>query len=178
MVEECLRLALQAPSGMNNQRWHWVVVTDQGKKNALAEVYQEAFDAVYPPEVVTSMDAEQRRIHGSARYLATNLARVPVLVIPCQWTRIDDSTVFRQAGWWASILPAVWSFMLALRSRGLGSCITTMHLTEEERVAGLLGIPYERCTQVALLPVAHTLGTDFTSARRRPLEDVVHWNAW
>lgn len=178
VVEQCLRLALHAPSGMNSQRWHWVVVTDPEKKAALADVYAESTSAVYTPDVVEAMDDAQRRIYASARYLADNMARVPVLVVPCQWRRVDGAAVFQQAGYWASILPAVWSFQLALRSRGLGSCITTMHLTQEERVASLLGIPYERCTQAALLPVAYTLGTDFRQATRGPLDDVVHWNAW
>lgn len=178
VVEECLRLALQAPSGMNNQRWHWVVVTEPAKKTALAEVYEESISTVYTTDVVGAMDKNQRRIFESARYLADNLARVPVLVIPCQWRRVDGAPAFEQAGYWASILPAVWSFMLALRSRGLGSCYTALHLTQEQRVASLLGIPYERCTQAALLPVAYTIGTGFKPARRGPLDDVVHWNAW
>lgn len=178
VIEECLGLALQAPSGMNHQRWHWLVVTDPAKRAGLAQIYAESFDAVYTTEVVDAMTAEQQRIHGSARYLADTMAKVPVLVVPCQWRRVDGATVREQAGYWGSLLPAVWSFMLALRSRGLGSCYTALHLDQEQRAADLLGIPYERCTQAALLPVAYTIGTDFKPARRGALDGVVHWDTW
>ena len=178
VVEECLRLAVQAPSGMNQQRWHWVLVSEPEKKQALADLYREAFDAVYTPEVVGAMSEPEQRIQASARHLADNMARVPVMVIPCQWRRVDRAGVREQAGYWGSLFPAVWSFMLAARSRGLGTCFTALHLEHEQRAASLLGIPYERCTQAGLIPLAYTLGTAFKPATRRPLESVVHWNSW
>ncbi|MCV7231873.1 nitroreductase family protein [Mycobacterium branderi] len=178
VVQECLRLAVQAPSGMNHQRWHWVLVTAPAKKAALADIYRQSFTAVYRPDVVGAMSKDQRRIYESARYLADNLARVPMMLIPCQWRRVDGATVREQAGFWGSLLPAVWSFMLALRSRGLGSCWTAVHLDQERAASSLLGIPYEKCTQAGLFPIAYTIGTDFKPAARGPLEDVVHWDAW
>jgi nitroreductase len=39
VVEECLRLASQAPSGGNNQRWRWMVVVDADKKKVVAGYY-------------------------------------------------------------------------------------------------------------------------------------------
>ncbi len=78
---------------------------------------------------------------------------------------------------WASILPAAWSFLLALRSRGLGSVWTTLHLAKEREVAELLGIP-DGVTQVALFPVAYTIGTDFKPAQRPPVEEITSWNTW
>ena len=83
-----------------------------------------------------------------------------------------------QAGYWGSILPAVWSFMLAARSRGLGTAWTSMHLVYEREAAALLGIPYERCAQAGLIPVAYTKGTDFRPASRGALDGIVHWDTW
>jgi nitroreductase len=163
---------------MNNQRWHWVLVSDRAKKTALADLYRQSFDAVYTADVVGAMSEDHRRIHESARYLADNFARAPVIVIPCQWRRADGAAVREQAGFWGSLLPAVWSFMLALRSRGLGSCWTALHLDREKAAASLLGIPYERCTQAGMFPVAYTIGTQFKPAARTPLEKVVHWDTW
>jgi nitroreductase len=100
------------------------------------------------------------------------------MLIPCQWGRVDGAGNGAQAAWWGSLLPAVWSFMLALRSRGLGSAWTTLHLGHEEEVAGLLGIPYARCAQAGLFPVAYTVGTEFKTGPRKPLDGIVHWDAW
>lgn len=178
VIEECLELALQAPSGSNRQAWHWVFVSDTEKKAAIAEVYKACFSAVYGPDVVPEMTEREERMWRSARYLADNFAAVPVMLIPCQWRRVDDAPVREQAGYWGSLLPAVWSFMLALRSRGLGSAWTTLHLEQEKEVAEILGIPFERCTQAGLFPVAYTVGTEFKRGPRKPLETVLHWNGW
>jgi len=90
----------------------------------------------------------------------------------------DVPSSFVQAVFWGSILPAAWSFMLAARARGLGTSLTTVHLYYEQEAAQVLGIPYERVTQAALIPVAYTLGTDFKPAPREPLESVLHWDRW
>jgi nitroreductase len=178
VIEECLALALQAPSGMNYQRWHWVFVTEAVTKAAIAEIYLNAFNKFYGPDVIAAMNDSERRILGSTQYLAENVRRAPVLLIPCQWRRVDGAGTFAQAGFWGSLLPAVWSFQLALRSRGLGSAWTTMHLDREEEVAELIGIPYQRCTQAGLFPIAYTIGTDFKPAPRKDLDSVVHWERW
>jgi nitroreductase len=178
VIDECLSLALQAPSGMNYQRWHWMFVTDPDKKAAIADIYLASFRKFYGPDVVAAVSAAERRILGSTQYLAENMGRAPVLLIPCQWRRIEGAATFPQAGFWGSLLPAVWSFQLALRSRGLGSAWTTMHLDREQEVAELLGIPYERCTQAGLFPIAYTMGTDFKPAPRKDLSSVVHWEKW
>ena len=178
VVNECLRVALQAPSGGNRQAWHWVFVTDPEKKRAITEYYREAFVQAYGPDVVPEMTDTQRRMWLSARYLADNFDRVPIMLIPCQWNRVEGERNAVQAGYWGSLLPAVWSFMLALRSRGLGSAWTTLHLEHEREVADLLGIPYERCTQGGLFPIAYTKGTDFKPGARNAAEGIVHWDAW
>jgi nitroreductase len=76
-----------------------------------------------------------------------------------------------------SILPAVWSFQLALRARGLGSTFTTLHLRRADEAAELLGIP-AHIMQVGLVPVGYTIGTDFRPAQRPPLEGIMHWEQW
>ena len=68
--------------------------------------------------------------------------------------------------------------MLAARSRGLGTCWTTFHLKYEKEVAEILEIPFEKITQVALIPVAYTIGTKFKTAARKPLKEVLHLESW
>jgi nitroreductase len=100
------------------------------------------------------------------------------MLIPLVEGRLEGTGVMLQASAWGSILPAVWSFMLALRERGLGSAWTTLHLAHEREVAELLGIPYDTYTQAGLFPVAYTEGTEFKRAKRLPLDDIIHFNTW
>lgn len=178
VVEECLSLALQAPSGSNRQAWHWVFVDDAETKAQLGKLYLDCFTEVYGPDVVPEMTEQERRMWMSARYLADTFPKVPVITIACQWGRPDDAPVAEQAGYWGSLLPAVWSFMLALRSRGMGSAWTTLHLRREEQAANLLGIPFERCAQGGMFPVAYTLGTNFKAGPRKEADRIIHWNQW
>lgn len=175
VILDCLRLAQQAPTGSNAQTWQWVVVTDPAVRGGLAEIYADA-SADYFAQPVTG-DEQTRRVRDSAVYLRDHLHEVPVHVIPCIRGRADQVPPEQAAGWYGSILPATWSFQLALRARGLGSAFTTLHLRQAARAAQLLGIP-DDYTQVALLPVAYTLGTDFRPARRPPVETIVHWDGW
>jgi nitroreductase len=182
LVKECLELALQAPSGSNRQGWHWIVVTDADKRATIADYYRRSWaeysSAVSSVDRLTDPDriATQRRVVDSATYLAEHLHEVPVFVIGCieAGERMADGN---QAGLWGSLLPAAWSFMLAARSRGLGTAWTTLHLGYETEIAELLGIP-AGVRQGVLLPTAYSVGVDFGKARRVPLDEVLHVDGW
>ncbi len=180
VLEECLRLGQQAPVGSYNEIWHFVVVTDAEKRAALGELWR-SFGQKYlgeRPEPDPARGAHATRLLDSVWHLMDHIGDVPVHVIPCIEGRTDGKTAPVQASKFGTIVPAVWSFMLAARSRGLGTCWTTFHLAHEREAADLLGIPYDDVMQVALIPVAYTIGTDFRPARRKPLETMVHWDAW
>lgn len=177
---DCIGLAQQAPTGSNRQGWRWLIVDDTDKRKALAELYKKGGGEYLAQalEQTPEGDAQTMRVYDSAMYLVEHLAEVPVHVIPCQKGRLPANTPPGMvAGYYGSIFPAVWSFQLALRARGLGSVITTLHLGCEAEAAKLLGIP-DNVSQVALLPVAYTVGTDFKPAKRPPPESIVHWNEW
>ena len=176
---DCVDIAHQSPTGSNSQRWRWMMIEDPAKKLAIAELYRIHFAAKYaasePPEPGSQAD----RINQSAQHLADHLHQVPVLVIPLLADRMGEGIPsWRQASRWGGILPAVWSFMLALRERGLGSVWTSLHLESEREVAELLGIPYDTYSQAGLFPVAYTIGTDFKLAKRPPAEEFVRWDEW
>jgi nitroreductase len=190
VIRECLEVAVQAPTGGNRQSWHFVVITDAEKRKALGDIYRRGW-ADYmklPINQPEAFDVLRRRspdraevlarVRDSSDYLAEHMHEAPVLLVPCHRGRVDGASAFEQAGFWNSISPAIWSFMLAARARGLGSALTTVHLFYERDAADLLGIPYDKVTQAALLPVAYTKGTDFSPAAREPIERVVSWNAW
>lgn len=182
LIRECLELATQAPTGGNRQTWHFIVVTDAEKRKAIGEFYRQGWYSVYGSADITpppGQDAQgQERIYNSATYLADHMYEVPVHIIPCVYGRLEGAPNMAQAANWGSILPAVWSFMLAARARGLGTAWTTLHLLHEKETADILGIPYEKIAQAALIPLAHTLGTDFKPGPRRPLDEVLHWDQW
>lgn len=185
LIERAIEIAFQAPTGSNAQGWHFMVVTDAAKRRGLADLYRNAF------EIYTNPDSPMRqelpaddlratqlpRILDSATYLAQHLHEAPVHIVPCIEGRIENAGVLAQASVYGSILPAVWSLMLALRARGVGSAWTTLHLMYEQDAAKLLGIP-DHVTQVALLPVAHFKGEDFKPAKRLPARTLTHWNTW
>ncbi len=182
VIRECLELTQQAPTGGNRQGWRWLVVTEARTRAALAEIYRKGAGSYLDDahaEATASGAAQDARVYDSARYLAARLQDVPVHVIPC--IGIDhlpaEPSRHNWAGLMGSIFPAVWSFQLALRARGLGSVLTTLHLNCEAEAAALLGIP-DSVMQVGLLPVAYTVGTDFKPARRPPLDEVAHWEKW
>ncbi len=177
VILECLRLAIQAPTASNDQNWRWLVVTDPAKRAAIADIYRSSGEEYLAHAARTTPDPQTRKVYESAHALSQTLAQVPVHVIPCIESRFDGNQLVVAASAWASIIPAAWSFMLALRARGLGSVWTTLHLTKADVVAELLGIP-DNVTQAALLPVAYTLGTDFKPAVRPPVETVTFWNTW
>jgi len=180
-VLECLDVALQAPTGGNTQRWRWLVIDDADTRARIADMYRRSWAPYIEArrkEFAAAGQQQDAAIVDSATYLADHLHEVPVHVIPIGLDRLppgtDHATV---SGWYGSIIPAAWSFMLALRSRGLGSAWTTLHLAYEAEAAELLGIP-DGVAQIALLPVAYTLGEDFRPARRKPAAEVTYWNRW
>jgi nitroreductase len=177
VILECLQLAMQAPTASNDQNWRWMVITDEDKRAAIAEIYRQLAGDYLVQAAAAATDPQTRRVYESAQSLTGILADVPVFVIPCIERRFDGAPLMVAAAAWGSILPAAWSFLLALRSRGLGSVWTTLHLARERDVAELLGIP-ESVTQAALFPVAYTVGTDFKPAVRPPAETITSWNTW
>jgi nitroreductase len=192
VIRACIEIALQAPTGGNTQGWQFVVVYDAEKRAALAELYRQAW-AKYkaaPGSVFDLAESETagarrdqlKRVATSADYLADNLERVPVHVIPCIPGRVDKfvgpMASVGLASVYGSIMPATWNYMLAARNHGLGTCWTTAHLMHEEQAAELLGIPYNKTTQIALIPTAYSIGTGFKTALRKSVDDVIHVDSW
>jgi nitroreductase len=177
VLEECLQLAQQAPTAGYGQNWHFVVVQDAKQRAALGELWRQV---AYPyiEKRMEGREGQALRIGDAVAHLAEHIHEVPVHVIPCVEGRYESESNALAASMFASIIPAAWSFMLAARSRGLGSVWTTFHLIHERKAAEILGIPYEEVTQVALIPVAYTLGTDFKPGPRKPLDTMVHWDRW
>ena len=188
LVRECVDLAMQSPSGSNNMTMQFVVVRDEAKRKAIGEIYRQCYsiyqsmDGVYIRSIDKgddSANAQQQRSADSADYLGEHMGDAPVLVIGCtEGARADGMPGMMVSSVMGNVLPAMWSFMLAARARGLGTAWTTVHLMMEEQVADVLGIPFDTVQQVCLSPLAFTKGTDFKPAKRPPADSIIHWDAW
>lgn len=176
VVREAIEIAVQAPSGSNNQRWHWLVITDPALKQQVGDLYARAHTEAYAGREEPT-DPTAARVNASSLHLREVMATVPVQVIAAIETDGPELPATNQAGLWGSLLPAAWSLALALRARGLGTTWTTLHLKYEREVAAALGLP-ENVHQGVLLPVAYTRGTDFKPGPRRDLDRVIHVNGW
>lgn len=184
LIEECVDLATQAPTGRNRQRWHFIVVTDAAQRAAVADVYRRAVQ-VAQGAPLNERDLRRMNAYGSwpriaagLQYLHDHIHEVPAIVIPAVEGRTDHATVTEQAGTWGSILPAVWSFMLAARERGLGTVWTTAQAPLERELAAVLGVPYDEVMLAAFIPLAFTVGTDFRPAKRIGRDQLLRWNRW
>ena len=179
VILDCIRLSQQAPTASNTQKWCWMVVMDPDKRKALGEIYARGKEFIQQARSeVDASDAQTHRVYDSAEWLLDHMGEAPALVIPCVEGRIPDGAPNGMAAAvYGSIYPAMWSFQLALRSRGLGSTLTTISLFFEKDVAEVLNMP-EDIMQVALLPVAYTRGTDFKIALRQPPEEITHFDQW
>jgi len=183
LILDCVRISTQGPAGGNHQKWRWVIVDDPDKKQVIADAYRRTY-APYIEQQQRAVEragnqGEKNAIIDSSMHLADVLQDVPVLAIPCALGSPDDAGSIGGAaqGWWGSVIPSIWSYCLAARSRGLGTAWTTLHLGDEATVAEALGIP-ATVTQLACIPTAFHTGNDFKPATRKPAEQVTYWNTW
>jgi nitroreductase len=178
VVKECLEQAMQAPIGGNAPRIRFLVVTDRGKRHALAGLYRRFYES-YRSETPKAHKANPAidRLWGSTDYLAEHFHEVPVLVIPC-WPRSNIISKMPAHSPGSSVYPAAWSYMLAARERGLGTCMTTGHLVYEREAADLLRIPYDSIAQFCLIPTAYTIGTEFKPTKRPPIDEFICLDEW
>ncbi|MGA1648202.1 MAG: nitroreductase family protein [Ilumatobacteraceae bacterium] len=188
LVRECVELAMQSPSGSNSMTMQFVVVRDEAKRKAIGEIYRQCYgiyqsmDGVYIRSIDKgddSANAQQQRSADSADFLGEHMGDAPVLVIACtEGARADGMPGMMVSSVMGNVLPAMWSFMLAARARGLGTAWTTVHLMMEQQMAEVLGIPFDSVQQVCLSPLAFTKGTDFKPAKRPPADSIIHWDTW
>ncbi|MFN3255767.1 MAG: nitroreductase family protein [Ilumatobacter sp.] len=188
LIRECVRVAMQSPSGSNAMTMQFVVVTDAEKRAAVGEVYRQCYemykgmDGVYAGSIkkeTAEEQAQQDRVATSADYLGEHMGKAPALILACSSAgRVDGVPGMMAASMMANVLPAMWSFMLAARSHGLGTAWTTVHMMMEQQVAEILDIPFDEVQQACLSPLAYTIGTDFKPAMRPDPESIIHWNGW
>ena len=183
LILDCVQISTQGPAGGNHQKWRWVIVDDPDKKQVIADAYRRTYAPYIARQQLAVERAgnqgEKNAIIDSSMHLAEVLQDVPVLAIPCALGSPDDAGSINGAaqGWWGSVIPSIWSYCLAARSRGLGTAWTTLHLGDEASVAEALGIP-ATVTQLACIPTAYYTGDDFKPATRKPAEQVTYWNTW
>lgn len=175
---ECIDIASHAPMGGNLERNRWMIIDDADTKAKISEYFGAVGRPYLQANTEVRSDDRSTKVIDSAMFLVEHLHEVPALVLSMRLDRVPDgSSTGAYAGYYGSVLPGVWSFQLAARSRGIGSAWTTFHLEHEVEVAELLGIPTS-VTQVCLLAVGYYTGDSFTPAPRRPASEVTYLNRW
>ena len=176
-ILDCIDVAEQAPTGGNNGSRRWIVIRDQDTKDRMAELYLSAgVDwVIQTADRLKGTGHQNEALMQGAKHLGENISRAPALVIPTVIGRHDGSG---RPGLFDSVIQSAWSFMVALRARGLGTVWTTMYLNEADAVAELLDLP-DDVTQICLFPVAYTVGTDFkATSRRYPARDITYFDRY
>jgi nitroreductase len=174
VIEECIDLAVQAPTGAQAEGWRFLVLTEAEPKRAIADLYRRAFVRFVETRAPTA--GTPRAVPGRYREFAERIGDFPALILACILGR-PAGDVAQQVALYGSVLPAAWSLMLALRARGLGSTWTTLHLIHEQEAALALGIP-EGVTQTVLLPVGYLKNATLRPAERKPAREVTYWESW
>jgi nitroreductase len=188
VIRECVEVAMQSPSGSNNMTMQFVVVRDEAKRKAIGEVYRQCYeiyrslDGIYIGSIDkgdVAENAQQSRSASSADFLGERMGDAPALILACNaGSRVEGAPAMMAASMMGNVLPAMWSFMLAARARGLGTAWTTVHLMMEQQVADIVGIPFDTVQQACLSPLAYTVGTDFKPAARPAADSIIHWDTW
>jgi len=188
VIRECVEVAMQSPSGSNNMTMQFVVIRDEAKRQAIGEVYRQCYeiyrslDGIYIGSIDkgdAAENAQQSRSASSADFLGERMGDAPALVLACNvGSRVEGAPAMMAASMMGNVLPAMWSFMLAARARGLGTAWTTVHLMMEQQVADIVGIPFDTVQQACLSPLAYTVGTDFKPAARPAVDSIIHWDTW
>jgi nitroreductase len=174
-----LDAAVRGPSGGNSQAWGWVVVRDPEIKRQIAEYYKEGWDRSYGVhrERILSDDSEtgalSKRSFLAGDHLANHLAEAPVWIFPVL-RHAADATSPRVG---SSIYGAVQQLMLAARAYGIGSTLTTLYSKHEDDVRKLLGLPDDAMT-MALIPLGYPSKGRWAQPKRKPVEQVVHFDKW
>ncbi|MCV7260784.1 nitroreductase family protein [Mycobacterium shimoidei] len=187
LIRECLEIAVQAPTSSNLQNWGFIVVTDAAQRRAIADVYRRTWEWILASPFAVAdrfkddpaRNLEQRKVSDSATYLAEHIGQVPVLMIPCVELIDGDITLTGENAnkYWASIMPATWNYMLAARSRGLGTTWTGVTILADAEMRAILGLP-DNVYHATTVPTAYYTGTTFRRAKRLPLDDVLHLDRW
>ncbi len=178
VIHDILDAAIRGPSGGNSQGWGWLVITDAEVKSKIAGWYREGWERAYGVRKDDVMADESgqglgRTNYLSAEHLANHLEEAPVWIMPVLLGAASRPNA--RAG--SSIYGAVQNLMLAARAHGIGATLTTLYLGHEDEVNELLGIPEDAST-MALIPLGYPARGKWSQPRRKPVEEVAHWNRW
>lgn len=174
LIRDVIRAATCASSPGNSQGWEFVVVRDAERRKAIGQAIRADLKPLIPASA-TEQDPSRRRMLAGLHHLLDSLERVPVLIFVCGAAVYPPQRP--SAEWIApALLPAAQNLIVAARSLGLGTVFTMLHRASEKRVREILALP-----EAVRIEVTIPLGwpaRNFGPLRRRPLDDVIHWDAW
>lgn len=168
-----LDAASKAPNGGNVQPGRFLVIRDPARIRQFGALYREAWWAKRKDERhdwaagerVDGIPAEDK-VHQSAGLLADEIKDAPVVILAF-------STM---AGRGNSIFPPAQNLMLAARTLGIGSTLTTLHATVMDRVYAMFDVP-KSVEFHACIPMGYPRGR-FGPTSRFPTSRTTYWDRW
>jgi nitroreductase len=153
VIEELLDLARYAPSSMNDQPWHFIVIRNGRTKKEMAEIKNK----YCPPE--------------KKAYKADFLKSAPVIIVVCVDKKKSHNREIENG------ILATANIMLGAQSRGLGSVFLSAYRAQEpiisEEIKRLLTIP-ESIDPITIIPLGYP--DEIPEAKDlRPLGRITHY---
>lgn len=200
LIETIIRAATWAPSGSDAQHYSFIAVTDRAQIVRLAELWREAettYEGLAGHVVPDFEDAAHARMAAALRHQRDHFAQTPAIIVACYGkaapatgldhlravvgalgfrrlaTGLLSSQNLNEA---SSIYPAVQNLLLAARAHGLGATMTIWHLFDHAAWKQALGVPKD-VGIYAVIPIGWPEG-NFGPVRRRPVNEVLHWDRW
>ena len=183
LLFKVLNAGVQAPSGMNTQPWSFLVIRQPEDKLWFAERYKAAIElrmggVIQIEEGDRSPMAAQLR---ALRYQMDHMQEFPLLLVVCglrDWPfKVPKAErVGLAPPNFGAVYPCVQNILLACRAVGLGAALTTMHQVFEDEMMEHFEIPVEYGI-VVTMPIGYPMGR-FGAVRRRPPEEVTHFDRW
>ncbi|MFQ5382343.1 MAG: nitroreductase family protein [Dehalococcoidia bacterium] len=179
-----------APSGGNRQGWHVLVVRDPEVRARMAQLTEPAArryaaqmragESPWNPLAPPGPDEQTIAETPVPDLLTAPLLRAPVVLVVCLDLRlvaaVDQDLARIAVAPGASIYPFVWNILLAARNEGLGGTLTTLPISREPDLQGLLGIP-DHVAIAAVIPLGHPV-RQLTRLRRKPVSAFTTVERW
>lgn len=175
LIRQVIEAATWAPSPQNRQPWEFLALTTRESVGVAAEAI-----STRGPELRSlgerASHPERRKMFLDVAALVEGLDNVPALILVCGHPLQHDSPAGRDAMLLSALYGASQNLLLAARALGLGAVFTTLHVHGEEMIRQELDIPDD-------VTIAGTIAigwpeTSPKKVRRRPVEDVLHWQKW
>lgn len=122
-LEEILEAGLMAPSAMNLQQWHFVMVQDRAKIEESREIMSKVYDT-FKPVLTERFSKHPHIVHETGDFMKT-LGGAPAILLAFISREDYNNSLPALSG----VCAALQNMLLAAYDKGIGSCWLTAPIT-------------------------------------------------